>query len=468
MMRSDPGTPDAGSIIRPVAIVRLLVYSPRVGLSWMRAGWSFVTGDWRRKPLWPQAFLRALGVCCVAIGGMVMLSGALAAAAHAEMLRPAVSGVGAKQADAGLEGQCASQPESSGSVQVCAWIKPEGATVSRCEFEYGVTPSYGTDTPCTPEPPYSGDQPVRVAGPLTGLLPGVTYHYRVAIVSEGTKLYGPDEELSAPAITPAVTSESVSNETSRDATLEADINPGGAETTYRFEIAKAPACLPPPGLGYLPCAEVEVGSLPSRTIAAGDGNIAVVLDLASAGMTLEPGATYEFRVVASNSAAPEGIHGGDVEFTAPRSQGEIEAEGVAKAHAEEAQAAGRRHQEEEAASEQHAEEQASVRRQEEAQLAKRREEAAAAAGAVAVEIVKVRVSPSSATVTLDASRAATVTISGRGLRTTSKGVVVGGNEIKVALTKAGESSRRSHKKIKITVQVKAPGRAIMTSELIKL
>jgi hypothetical protein len=44
-----------------------------------------------------------------------------------------------------------------------------------------------------------------------------------------------------------------------------------------------------------------------------------------------------------------------------------------------------------------------------------------------------------------------VRISGRGLRTTTKGVAAGTHQIRVALTKAGRQMRKHHKKT--TVQV---------------
>ncbi|HVC07538.1 MAG TPA: hypothetical protein VND98_08155 [Solirubrobacterales bacterium] len=103
------------------------------------------------------------------------------------------------------------------------------------------------------------------------------------------------------ASAPSIESESVSHITATDATLEAQINPNGAESSYRFEIAKSPACLPVPA-PYMPCAHVEAGNLPSGSIPSGSKGQPVSLDLASAGVSLEPGATYHYRVVATNSS----------------------------------------------------------------------------------------------------------------------------------------------------------------------
>ncbi len=100
---------------------------------------------------------------------------------------------------------------------------------------------------------------------------------------------------------PTVEGESVSHVTATDATVEAKINPKGLKTSYRFEIAKSPACLPVKA-PYMPCYHVEVGNLPEGSIPSVSEGQWVSLDLESVGMSLEPGAIYHFRVVAANSA----------------------------------------------------------------------------------------------------------------------------------------------------------------------
>ena len=114
---------------------------------------------------------------------------------------------------------------------------------------------------------------------------------------------------------PTIESESVSGLTEHDATLEAQINPGGLETTYKFQIAQSPACLPPP-MGYMPCFHVEVGALPGGSVPGGFGASSVSLDLAGAGMTLQPSTTYYYRVVATNSAGPT-VNGPSKTFSTP-------------------------------------------------------------------------------------------------------------------------------------------------------
>ena len=95
-------------------------------------------------------------------------------------------------------------------------------------------------------------------------------------------------------------------------------------------------------------------------------------------------------------------------------------------------------------------------------------DAKASAGKASVTIVKVKISSNSFVVTLDISQAGTVTISGRGLKTTATRVGAGTHRIKVMLTEAGRSERKHHKKVKITVQLKAAGKTVSGSKTVKL
>jgi hypothetical protein len=141
------------------------------------------------------------------------------------------------------------------------------------------------------------------------LEPGHTYFFRALaagrIASEDTVEWEPPAVIGATGSfttpePPAIFGESVADVTQRDATLNALINGQGLETKYEFQIAKAPACLPVPA-PFMPCARVETGDLAQATVPASFEVQSVSLDLNSAGMSLEAGATYSFRVVASNA-----------------------------------------------------------------------------------------------------------------------------------------------------------------------
>jgi hypothetical protein len=158
------------------------------------------------------------------------------------------------------------------------------------------------------------------------LKPGTTYHYRVlaakALQTEDTlqweppAVLGPDQTFTTPlASTPAVESESASHVTPTGATLEATINsqdlPQGAY--YQFQLVKSTseylpelAC-PEPSLQLnsddgcnSPDSSLQpiMGALPIGFIAKGPEGQSVSQSLAAAGITLHPGTTYHYRVLA--------------------------------------------------------------------------------------------------------------------------------------------------------------------------
>src|SRR4051812_497853 len=115
---------------------------------------------------------------------------------------------------------------------------------------------------------------------------------------------------------PAVIDESASQVGSSGATLEATLDPGSAlaGAYYQFQLSEFPTefpdelnCPTPENPGpFLPCSGPEAaGALPIGQIAHGDGSAPVALDLADAGVTLEPGTTYYFRVVVAAAVGSE-------------------------------------------------------------------------------------------------------------------------------------------------------------------
>ena len=115
---------------------------------------------------------------------------------------------------------------------------------------------------------------------------------------------------------PPIESESASKITSTDATLEAMINPGDAPNGvyYQFQIASDPAeyeselaCPPEPSSGpFLSCSGApSLGALPIGFVPASSEPTSVSLDLASAGVILQPGAIYHYRVLAAKAVLTE-------------------------------------------------------------------------------------------------------------------------------------------------------------------
>jgi hypothetical protein len=77
-------------------------------------------------------------------------------------------------------------------------VNPNGNEVTRCEFEYGTTESYGGKAACTPAPG-SGSSNVAVAAAIGGLSENTTYHFRVIAVNGGGESKGADEQFTTPS-----------------------------------------------------------------------------------------------------------------------------------------------------------------------------------------------------------------------------------------------------------------------------
>lgn len=148
---------------------------------------------------------------------------------------------------------------------------------------------------------------------------------------------------------PTIESESVSSVSLTDATLEAQINPESTEhnTIYQFQVAlKASEFRPKfacptegfPGGSLCILMEYQPGALPLRGLPAGTEGKPVSLDLAQAGMELQPDTTYHYRVIAAQSVltvdviawAEPIVYGADKTFKTAGSPPVVESESVSK------------------------------------------------------------------------------------------------------------------------------------------
>ncbi len=155
-------------------------------------------------------------------------------------------------------------------------------------FQYGQDTGYGQEAPIGGQDIGKGGTPVAVSAPLTGLKLGVTYHYRVVATNAFKTTTGPDQSFTT--IPPALTTSWASGVSATEATLNAEVNPLGNETTYYFQYGSA-ACAPnPAGCTNSPAP-------PGEDLGAGEAAITKTLKLTG----LEPDSTYHFRVVAINS-----------------------------------------------------------------------------------------------------------------------------------------------------------------------
>ena len=168
--------------------------------------------------------------------------------------------------------------------------------------------SSGGTTECEPPagsiPPGNTFQSVK--GRLSGLISGTTYHYRLVATSSGE--LGGAATSQAAAFTaphaPTVSAESVSEVTSRYATLTAKIAPLGSDTQYWVEYVLRSTFASSGFAGATQTAHVDLG------IGGPGGNSIEPVVVRLSG--LAPSTSYDVRFVATNAIGP--AEGTAVEF----------------------------------------------------------------------------------------------------------------------------------------------------------
>ena len=123
------------------------------------------------------------------------------------------------------------------SATLTGQIEPIGrGEVTECRFEYGLSPSYGQEVPCSPAPPYS--ESADVSANLGGLTPEAEYHYRLVAKNGAGTGFGGDK-IFVPHAVLEVKTEGASNVERAAATLNGSFDPDGLPTTYHFEYVEA-------------------------------------------------------------------------------------------------------------------------------------------------------------------------------------------------------------------------------------
>ncbi len=147
-----------------------------------------------------------------------------------------------------------------------------------------------------------------VKAELTGLLPGSTYTFCLRARNEvGAEALSAPVKFTTLAIEPVIVaeSESATEVTATSAKLHAEIDPGAEETIYRFEYGTSSA------YGQ---------STPELTPIGSDNESPATAAIQG----LQPGTTYHYRVVATNSQSPTGgTDGPDQTFTTQTTGGEF-------------------------------------------------------------------------------------------------------------------------------------------------
>jgi hypothetical protein len=175
-------------------------------------------------------------------------------------------------------------------------INPEGvAGTTTYRFDWGLDSNYGNSTAETDSG--GGSSNVSAAATISGLQPGTTYHYRLVGTNPSGSAAGTDETFTTAAAQVAVDTQPpfASAMGPNGATLNATLNPNGADTTYRFEYGTT--------AGYgSSTPDADAGSAVGETAAP-----ATVTGLL-------PSTEYHFRVVADNGVGGA-VQGADATFT---------------------------------------------------------------------------------------------------------------------------------------------------------
>ncbi len=175
-------------------------------------------------------------------------------------------------------------------------VNPQGSPVTACAFEYGTSSSYGSTAPCSP-PPGAGASPVPVSATLAGLSPDTTYHYRLLATNEHGTGETADHQVTTTG--PGIGQEQTTSVEATAATLQAQIDPDGAQTSYHFEFDTSP-------YEGIAAHGTEVPA-PDASIGAGTSAVPVSTRLTG----LRAGTTYYYRVVAVSEieGKPEAFDG---------------------------------------------------------------------------------------------------------------------------------------------------------------
>ncbi len=201
---------------------------------------------------------------------------------HAEPAAGPASKAPGEQQPPALETAPARDVAAAGAT-VAGTVNPDGAEVTDCHFEYGLTTTYGGSAPCNGAPG-SGSSPVEELAVLEGLSPITTYHFRIGASNEGGTAAGPDLTFTTLPLAPTIEVTPAGNVTRTSATLNGTVNPNGSEVTEcLFEYGTSTAyeasvpCAALPGAGRTP---VTVSAPVSALVAS---------------------TTYHYRILATNA-----------------------------------------------------------------------------------------------------------------------------------------------------------------------
>ena len=169
-----------------------------------------------------------------------------------------------------------------------------GPPVTECRLQWGPTVSYGNFTPCSPSTPYGADTKVSIE--LSGLHVERNYHYRFLVKNANGQNLTKDAVFHTHAVL-ALSTDPASNFTRTAADLNASFDPDGMSTQYYFDWGATQNYTDRTPVMEVP-ASSGVEQVPPATLTS-----------------LQPGHSYHYRAVATNSLGT--TLGPDRVFTVP-------------------------------------------------------------------------------------------------------------------------------------------------------
>ena len=161
-------------------------------------------------------------------------------------------------------------------------------------FEYGTSTSYGQTISPVPDQ-VTGNTVTNVSAAITGLSPGITYHFRIKAVNSLGTTYSDDLVFTTPGLVPIATTQAAINLSATGATLSGTVNANGSSTSVSFEYGTS----------------TSYGHTATPVLDQITGNYNVTEYAAITGLTQNT--TYHFRIKAVNPAGT--TYGNDLTFT---------------------------------------------------------------------------------------------------------------------------------------------------------
>jgi hypothetical protein len=187
------------------------------------------------------------------------------------------------------------------SATVAADIGTAGAgNVTGCKLEYGISPEYGSEQPCTPDAggtPYSGPQHVTVD--LTGLEKETTYHYGLTATNANGTTTDIDGTFTTHNVAD-VSTDPPTDVTQSTAMLNGSFSGNGEATSYYFE------------WGVDETYGNQTAVPPGEPAGSPTGHTGVSAPISGLSVYLPSSPAYHYRLVATNGAGT--TYGPDREF----------------------------------------------------------------------------------------------------------------------------------------------------------